>query len=86
MCILIVTVTVRNRSQFFNLKKTPLLRNKMRRTSTTLIVLGVLVLLVSSTLASDVIEVTSRNFNEVVLKSPVPVLVEFYAPYVNSIA
>jgi thioredoxin-like negative regulator of GroEL len=31
--------------------------------------------------ASDVIELTSKNFDEIVFKSKIPVLLEFYAPW-----
>lgn len=34
-------------------------------------------------LASDVIEANAKNFEQIVLKSSVPVMVEFYAPYVS---
>jgi hypothetical protein len=44
-------------------------------------------LLVSSSVgivaASDVIDATASTFDKIVLKSQLPVLVEFYAPYVR---
>ena len=47
-----------------------------------LFVAVVLLIAVSGSMAeSDVIELTSKNFDEIVFKSKVPVLLEFYAPW-----
>jgi len=58
-----------------------LVKSTMHTRFKVLIALVLMVVLPASMAGSDVIELTTKNFDEIVFKSKVPVLLEFYAPW-----
>eukprot|EP01122_Echinamoeba_exundans_P013504 TRINITY_DN5902_c0_g6_i1.p1 TRINITY_DN5902_c0_g6~~TRINITY_DN5902_c0_g6_i1.p1 ORF type:complete len:397 (+),score=83.74 TRINITY_DN5902_c0_g6_i1:382-1572(+) len=59
----------------------PIILGKMRSSVLIKALLASLVMSIGIVAASDVIDATAKNFDNIVLKSQLPVLVEFYAPW-----